>query len=154
MSEEPRATVRKIDGQLVLDDPDALAMIRAVGKVNCKGTLTAHYDAVERFMGRFLEADYSPDDVVIVLINVDDPQGRPIAELLMPGHDWQAVRDQGMVPYARGLAGREGMQEVLDLIDKDAAQKLKDAAGKVALIVVDHQVAEVFSEGDYLTTLR
>lgn len=35
MSDQPRAIIREINDQLVLDDPDALAMIRVVEKLNC-----------------------------------------------------------------------------------------------------------------------
>src|SRR4051812_28650489 len=34
MSDEPQATVREVDGQLVVDDPQALAVWSAIGRVN------------------------------------------------------------------------------------------------------------------------
>jgi len=85
----------------------------------------------------------SPSSVVIVLINVDDVHGGPIAEALMPGHDWQEYRDRGELPVARGLAGREGIEAVLADFDKEAAVKLKVTKG-IAVVVVDHGVAEIF----------
>ena len=48
-----------------------------------------------------------------------------------------------MVPYARGLAQREGIQEMLNVIDKEAGEKLEALDG-VGVVVVDHGVAEVF----------
>jgi len=139
----PRATVRTVDGQLVLDDPDAVAVIRAVEKHNCRLTFEGQVDRVKHFVQRMKERGVSAADVVIVLINVDAPFGGTLAELLMPGFDWQAVRDQGQVPFARGLAGREGIEEALAVFDKDAAEKLKTMT-TTAVVVVDHGVAEVF----------
>lgn len=140
----PRATVREIDGQIVLDDPDAVAMIRAVAKHNCRNTFDMNADRVTHFVRRIAERQLSPADVVIVLLNVDDRNGALIANGLMPVHDWQAYRDRGEIPFARGLAGRDGIQGVLELFDAEAAAKLRDAAG-IAVVVVDHGVAEVFS---------
>ena len=94
MSEAPRATVREIDGQLVLDDPDALAVTRAIGKINCKNTVDACADRVAHFRRRVVALSLPPSSVVIVLLNVDDPHGGALADVLMPGHDWQVYRDR------------------------------------------------------------
>ena len=141
--DDPRAMVRKIDGQLVLDDPDALAMARAVGKHNCKLTFEANKDRVAHFKQRVEELERSPEDTIIVLLNVDDPCGEILADILMPGADWDAIRAQGQVPYARGLCTREGLKEGLELFDKEAAAILKAMTG-LAVLVVDYGVAEVF----------
>ena len=83
--------------------------------------------------------------MIITIINVDDHHGGPLAEILMPGHDWQSYRDQGMIPYARGLAGRGGIEEALALFDPEAAEKLAIwGSSEVAVVVVDHGVAEVY----------
>lgn len=141
--EYPRAKVVEIDGQLVLDDPDALAMIQAVGKHNCKGTLDMNADRVVHFKNRITEKGLTSADAVIVLLNVDDTNGEMLADVLMPDFDWQQIRDRGEVPFARGLADRKGIEESLGFIDKDAATKLRDMTD-VAVVVVDHGVAEVF----------
>ncbi len=141
----PRATVREIDGKLVLDDPDALAVMRAVAKHNCRNTYEAQGERVLHFQARAVQLGKTPADVVIVLINVDDPHGRLMADALMPGHDWQAYRDRGEVPFARGLAGREGVQNMLRIFDAEAADKLSGYdATAVAVVVVDYGVAEVY----------
>ena len=137
------AVVRKIDGQVVLDDPAALAMIHVVGKQNCRNTLELNADRVEHFKRRLAERGMTADQAVIVLLNVDDVHGGPIADILMPGYNWQEIRDNGQIPFARGLAMRESIQEVIGTFDKDAATKLKAMSG-VAVVVVDHGVAEVF----------
>lgn len=144
MNDSPRATIREIDGQLVLDDPDALAVIRAVQKHNCRATFENNADRVVHFKQRVEDLQLAASDVVIVVLNVDDPNGGPIAEKLMPGYDWSEMRDAGMIPFARGLAEREGIQGVLELMQDDAAAaKLRDMDG-LAVVVVDHEVAEVF----------
>ena len=139
MSDAPRATVREIDGQIVLDDLDAVA----VSKHNCRNSLEFNADRVEHFKRRLTERGLNPTEVVIGLLNVDAPNGGRIAELLMPGQNWQEYRDLGKVPFARGLAGREGIEEVLSIFDKDAADKLREMTG-VAVVVVDYSVAEIF----------
>ena len=140
----PRAVVREVNGQLVLDDPDARAVIGVVSKHNCKNTLEINADRVAHFKNRLAERGMTAKQAVIVLLNVDDVHGGPLADVLMPGYDWQEIRDRGEVPFARGLAMRDGIQDVLGAFDKDAAKKLKGMT-EVAVVVVDHGVAEVFA---------
>lgn len=145
--EDPTATgavVREVDGRLVLDDPDVMSMISAVGKNNCRNTFQLNSDHVEHYKQRLAEWGMSPDEAVIVLLNVDDVNGGPLANLLMPGTNWQEIRDHGKIPFARGLAARDGIQEALGIFDKAAAMKLKGMSD-VAVVVVDHGVAEVFA---------
>ena len=140
---EPRAVVREIEGQLVLDDPDALAVMRVVKKHNCRGTLELNADRITHFKQRLTERGLTASDVVIVLVNVDDAHGGPLADALMPGMNWQEICDRGEVPFARGLAGRDGIQKALAVFDQEAAAKLQEMTG-VAVVVVDRGVAEVF----------
>ncbi len=139
----PSAVVREIDGQLVLDDPMAAAMIRAIEKDNCKNTFIVQKDRVEHFKNRMAQKQLSPQDAVIVLINADDVHGTDLAEHLMPGTDWQAMRDNGEIPFAHGLTTKEGMVGILKLFDKEASKKLERMT-TTAVVVVDHGVAEVF----------
>jgi hypothetical protein len=140
---QPRAVVREVNGQLVLDDPDALAMIRAMGKLNCRGVYDANAERISHFVRRVDELKKKPEEVVIVILNVDDSHGGPLAEMLMPGTDWQPFRDQGQIPFARGLAGREGIQMALEAFDGEAATALR-AMNTLAVVVVDHGVANVY----------
>jgi hypothetical protein len=142
-SDYPQATVREVNGQLVLDDPDAVAVIRAVSKHNCRSTLELNADQVTHFKSRLGGRGMTADQAVIVLLNVDDVHGSPIADMLMPGFNWQEIRDRGEIPFARGLADRDGIQGVLGTFDSDAATKLL-AMSDIAVVVVDHGVAEVF----------
>lgn len=140
----PKATVRQVGDQLVLDDPVALGMIQGIEKYNCRETLLMNIERVIHFIGRMAALEKTSQDVVIVILNVDDPHGGPIAEMLMPGEDWQAYRDRGEVPFARGLVDREGMQDILAHFDDLAAEKLQAAEANAIVVVVDRKVAEVF----------
>lgn len=144
MENRPRAVVRKIDGQIVLDDPDALAMVRAIEKCNLKTVLDANAARIAHFKHRAEVLGRTPNDTVIVVLAVDDKNGGAIADRLMPGHNWQEYRDRGQIPFARGLAGREGIESVLNIIDKEAAAKLRTMKD-LAVVVVDRGVAEVFA---------
>lgn len=138
------ATVeRGENGELALNDPVAMGMIRAVGKHNCKITFAANRDRVEHFRQRVDALGLSPATVVIVVINVDAIYGNLLANTLMPDFDWQAIRDKGEIPFARGIAMKEGIQAFLSDVDKDAGDKLSGYLG-VATVVVDHGVVEVF----------
>ncbi len=137
------ATVREIDGQIVLEDPHALAVAVAVAKHNCRSTFEMNLDRIAHFKGRMQAMDLGATEAVIVILNVDDPHGGPIADLLMPGHNWDEYRARGETPYARGLAVRDPIQAALRIFDRAAALKL-ESTSSVAVIVVDHGVADVF----------
>lgn len=140
---EQGAVVREINGQLVLDDPDALTFVRVINKNNCGTTLKINEDRVAHFKRRIIELGKTAKDVVIVLLNVDDVHGAQLADVLMPGFNWQEIRDRGETPYARGLAKRDGIQEAIDILDKEAGEKLR-LMDDVAVVIVDYGVAEVF----------
>lgn len=48
------------------------------------------------------ELKIEPSEAAVVAIDVDDPDWSDLANQLMPGEDWQATRDAGMRPVARG----------------------------------------------------
>lgn len=146
--EDPEAmgfVVREVDGQLVLDDPQAVAIALAVNKSNCQNTFAINADRVAHFKHRLAERGMTAKEAVIVLLNVNDPFGSEIAEVLMPGHNWKPYRDRGEVPFAHGLADREWIQAGLSAFDEAAANKLKEMTDGVPVVVVDHYVAEVFT---------
>lgn len=103
-------------------------------------------DRIAHFRQRVVDLGLTSAKVVIVLLCVDDRAGAELADALMPGTDWNAIRATGQVPYARGLAGRAGIMEALDCIDMVAASKLRKAQG-LAVVVVDAGVADVFEVG-------
>lgn len=140
------AVVGVVDGQPVLDDPVAEAVMgvadeynRSVAKTWCAETLRLNADRVAHFKGRAGDRR----DVVIVLLCVNDAYGAVLADALMPGHDWQADRDRGETPFARGLAGLDGIVRALEVYDREAADKLR-ALGGLGVVVVNFGVAEVY----------
>lgn len=117
----------------------------APGRHPCDDTLALQTERVAHFKRRVAERGESPQAVVIVLINVDDVHGRDMADALMPGQEamWQGFRDQGQTPFARGLAGRAGVQRCLDFISAAAGAKLRAVPG-LAVVVIDHGTAAVY----------
>lgn len=146
--EQPKATVRAIDGQPVLDDPSALALITVVDKRNCKRVLDVQADRVAHFVRRIAEKGLSPKDVVIVLLNVDDVSGGRLAEILMPGANWQDIRDAGEVPFARGLVERPALQTLVEMLDAEEGKKLREITEEAAVVVMDFGVVAVFKAGE------
>lgn len=111
----------------------------------CVTTLKGQIDRVDHYLRRMGELGYGPEDAVINFVNVDDPFGRGVIEILMPGQGavWQKIRDEGKIPFGRGLAERPGYQEFLDYVRPEAGEKLRAVCGK-AVIVIDHGTIEVF----------
>jgi len=98
---------------------------------------------LERFTRRVQELGRDGSDTVITLLNVDDPKGGILANILMPGHDWQQYRDAGEIPVARGLAGKDGIPEFLEGVGyADAAVELS-ATNALKVVVLDSGVALV-----------
>jgi hypothetical protein len=143
MTIKKEATVREINGQLVLDDPIALSLIQFIDKKNCTNTFIQNIDRIIHFRQRLTERGMTPDQAVIVIFNVDDIHGGPLADILMPNFNWQEIRDKGQIPFARGLAMRDWTQEAISF-DKEAATKLKKIKDDVAVVVVDYGVVEIF----------
>lgn len=145
MSNHLQAFFRVINGQIAPDDPIALAVFTAVGKHNCRASFDANAERVTYFMGRVAERGIDPNTIVIVLLNVDDANGAFLAEALMPGYDWQEIRERGEVPFARGIVMREYILEEFGHFDKEAAEKLQSWTIGIAVVVVDHGTAEIFT---------
>lgn len=115
----------------------------AVNKHNCRITFDANAERAAHFARRIRERGDDPAVMGIVILAVDDPHGGLIAEGLMPGFDWQAIRNRGEVPFARGIVERAGIADAIGLFDTEAAEKARSMPGVVA-IVVDNGVADVF----------
>ncbi len=145
--EQIGATIREVNGRLVLDDPDALAMVRALEKHNCRGTLSVNADRVAAFDARAKERGFSYRDAVIVVLMVDDPNAAMMADVLMPGHDWDAIRATGDVPVARGIADRGFVESALCLFDNEALEKLR-SRNSMSVVVVNGGVAEIFDPSE------
>jgi hypothetical protein len=62
------------------------------------------YDRLQHFAFRAQSIHgFKNDEVVVVCIKVDC-DWRPIVDALMPNYNWQEIRDQGLMPVARGSA--------------------------------------------------
>lgn len=141
--DEPQARVEVgPDGQLILIDPMAAAVAKAVAKHNCKNTLEANADRVAHFRNRVVQLGRSPKDTVIVVANVDDTAGGILADALMPGFSWDEIRARGEIPFARGLAARDGVLEFVKKVDPDLV--IDDNPKQVQVVVVDHGTCEIF----------
>jgi hypothetical protein len=152
----PQATVRFVDGKPVLDDPMAEAVVRVVearnkeiARKNCFELFKLNAERVRYFEQRAHTLGRLPEDVMIVVIQVDDTFGGPIAEALMPGMNWQPIRDEGKMPVARGLAERKGIQRILDGVSfaAEEARRLRTLEG-YAVLVVGYETLSVFSAED------
>jgi hypothetical protein len=69
--------------------------------------LDLNTDRVGHFKNRLRVNGCTTSTHVMVILYVDDPHGRVMADLLMPGYDWNPFRFRSEKPYARGLADRE-----------------------------------------------
>jgi hypothetical protein len=148
MKDYPSAIVKRDDnGTLVCDDPVAASVIRAVEKHNCQQTLNTQSDRVEYFINRAKEKKLLPEEVMIVLANVDSFLGEVLADLLMPGFNWDEIRQRGETPFARGLASRDGVQKFVDMVDEEEGAKLRDC-DDFPVVVADFEVVAVFSASD------
>ena len=139
--------VKEINGQIVLEDPAALGMIEAIEAHN-KSLIVNSYELnaerIEYFKNRIEEKDLSIDEYVVIVANVDDPNGGAIADMLMPGYDWQAIRDLGQVPFARGLTTKAFMIHALEYINPAAAEQLKEITNRKIAVVVDYKTAAIY----------
>lgn len=122
-------------------DP-ALAALRAINRHNCRGTFEAQRDRVEHFIRRINDLGFTPEEVLIVLINVD--QVPDLALHLVPdgAEGWAKARAEGQTPFARGLVHRPGFQEMIDELDPEIGARLR--AMKVPVLVMDFGVINCF----------
>lgn len=59
-------------------------------------------ERLEHMAFRATKKGLARDEFITVAIDVDDPSWSEVVETLMPGCDWQAIRDRGEKPVARG----------------------------------------------------
>ena len=65
----------------------------------------------------------NPKEVIVVVINVDDPTFTNLANYLTPNRDWQAARDRGELPIAFGSCSW-GVAELIKEICPDVANAI------------------------------
>lgn len=147
---EVNAYVAEENGQLVLHDPTAEGVIaavehynRGIAYENCQKIYEQNSERVQYFRQRFDEKGYDPTKCCIVIIQIDDQYGNVIGNTLMPGQNWQVFRDQGLEPFARGIADRKYVHDAIEVFDQKAASDLDML--DYATVVVANSVARVFA---------
>ncbi len=108
MSDKPEAMVREVNGQLVLEDPMAVAVAGVVERWNLYNADPA---AVKRLELRAKEKG----DFAVIVIDVD-ASWTDLADVLMPGHDWQQYRDRGEKPIGRGVVPRDALVDLVESV--------------------------------------
>lgn len=135
------------DGKLVLHDPIVTEIIKTLTKHNahtkCQSIHDANRDDIQKILRAFQEKGYRAETHCVVVIQVNDIFGGRINNTLMPNYDWQAIRDQGLEPIARGIADRNFIREAIKQFDPEAASELE--APKLAVVVIAASVAKVFA---------
>lgn len=161
MTEEPIAVVRSENGILVLEDPVAEGVIAAVENANrknrlrnCLRFLQLSKQAVEKFYRKFVNGTYKQSEYVIVMIDADDYYGKPLADALMPGHDWSEIRNRGEVPRAQGVAELDGVRSYIDIIDNFYTNQLQNIVdnGNVAVVGIFNEAVMSISASDLLSS--
>ena len=147
---EVNAYVTTENGHLVLHDPTAEGVITAIdyhnrniAYENCQEIYEQSAERIKYFCQRFEEKGYDPTKYCIVIVQIDDPYGSVIGNALMPGTNWQTIRDQGLEPFARGIADREYVHKAIEAFDQKAASDLDTLTR--AVVIVAHSVAKVFA---------
>ncbi len=133
------------DGVLVGQDLDALSADELQAIQSCASFLLINANHILRFTNRVTELGRSGLDTVITLIDVDEPSGKGglVAELLMPGHNWQQYRDRGEVPIARGLASKDGFPEILTELGYANAARHLSGTDELSVVVLHAGTAQV-----------
>lgn len=87
----------------------------------------------------------TPSEFVAVAIDVDDPSWTEVVEHLMPGYDWQAIRDRGEKPVARGTV-QSGIIDYLCDVVPDIAPALRNElpSGAVRAVILAEGGASVY----------
>lgn len=115
--DQPTATVREVDGQLVLEDPVGFAIMTSIERLNL---YNSDPESVKRLEARAVEKSKSNESFGVVIIDVDVATWTDLVEALMPNYDWQQFRDRGEKPIARGVVPRGLLMEMLGIVNEKA----------------------------------
>ena len=82
------------------------------------------------------------DEFVVILIDVDDSYWNPVVEEFMPGQNWQAFRDRGEKPMARGTVLAD-FSDFICTVCPDVADALRSELpeGEVRVIIMSYGVS-------------
>jgi len=64
-------------------------------------------EQVARMVMKFFQTQQNPKERLVVVADVDDPCGAEIADVTLPGFDWDTIRSKGMQPIAIGTMPHE-----------------------------------------------
>ena len=132
------------DGYAIgLHDPLIAEYIDSEAKRRCDNLFMGFSEDIQRYKARFDERGFDPQEVVMVFINVDDDFGAPLADIIMPDHDWQQYRDAGQKPFAQGLTSKPGVMSYLNSINPEMGEEL-GRAEDLAVVVMDYGIARVY----------
>ena len=121
-----------------------------VAAVTPEALFEANHARLSELALRALSRGHAARDFLVVCIEVDSTW-RTIVDDLMPRHDWQAVRDRGEKPIARGTVMREGLADLLSARVPDIAGALRStpAPGTAHAVVLGsrdgHGCASVYT---------
>lgn len=143
MSDEPQARVEvRADGTVVLYDPQAEGVIHAVESANreryeaaCKTYFEQNEERLQWFVDRVCNRKSQGKDLVVCFC-ADDPRASQMLDVLMPGHDWNQYREQGLVPFGRGIAPREPVLAMLEELYQGHVPGVLKAIPSVGCLVI------------------
>lgn len=128
----------------IIPDPDQPVDAERLARTEAAMNIfRGNAERIMHFQRRAEELGRSGRDTVITLANADDPAGGVLAELLMPGHDWQQYRDAGEIPVARGLALKSGIVNFLEEAGYTTAAAELANTDDLRVVVLEAEVALV-----------
>ena len=103
----------------------------------CHAFLADSIPRLAHFAQRAIARGGPTERLAIVVLEIDDSLGSALADRLMPGYDWQAIRDRGETPVGRGLVMREGIEDVVEAYDPKLARAVREVpAGQLPVVIV------------------
>jgi hypothetical protein len=135
----------KPGGKPVGPDVDALPDDKRASIEACLDFFALNAERIRHFSERIEALGRSGADTIITLIDVDDPTGNGavLAELLMPGHDWQQYRDKGVPAVARGLADKEPFPDILARLGYDVAARELASTDELRVLVLHAETVQI-----------
>jgi hypothetical protein len=102
----------------------------------CHNALIENIERVEHFKGRMREKGLTSKDAVIVIINGNDGFGEALASTVMPEGWDKEYREQGAIPYARGIMYREALGALIGEVAPEVKEAF-DVEDKIVVLIVE-----------------
>lgn len=130
------------NGQAILHDETALGVMavveehnRSIAGENCRIIYQENLDRVSYFQERLTTTGRSPAEYCMLIADVDDTYGGMLAELTMPGQNWDTYREAGQKPIARGLVGKHWLHNVVEKFDPRVAEQMTFIEDFIVVVV-------------------